>query len=48
VVLAQEGDDRAVPRGAGEVAVLEGVAGTIDSGAFAVPQADDAVEARVG
>ena len=43
VVVAHQGQDAAVPRRAGVVGVAEDVAGPVDAGTLAVPQAEDAV-----
>ena len=45
VVVAGEHHDRAVPAGAGEVPVLQGIAAPVDAGALPVPEPDDAVVA---
>ena len=47
VVLAGEDHHRAVPAGAGEVAVLERVPAPVDAGALPVPEAHDPVVAGV-
>jgi hypothetical protein len=48
VVVAREGHDAAVFRGAGIVGVLEHVARAVDAGALAVPHAEHAIVARAG
>jgi hypothetical protein len=45
VVVAGEDEGGGEAGGAGEVGVAEGVAGAIYAGAFAVPDADDAIDA---
>ncbi len=45
VVVAGEHHDRAVPAGAGEVPVLQGIAAPVDAGTLPVPEPDDAVVA---
>ena len=44
MVVAHQGDDAAVLRGAGEIGVAEGVAGAVDARALAVPHAEHAIE----
>ena len=47
-VVADDGHHAAVPGRAGEDAVADGVAGAVEAGRLAVPDADDAVVALVG
>ena len=47
MVVAHAGEHAAQRRRAGEVAVAEGVAGAVDAGTLAVPDAEDAVIFRV-
>ncbi len=43
VVVAHEGEHAAMPGAAGEIGVAEHVAGAVDAGPFAVPEAEHAV-----
>ncbi len=43
VIVAEQGDDAAQRRGAGEVGVAQGVTGAIHAGAFAIPDGENAV-----
>ena len=47
-IVAGESQNAAVGADSGEVGVAEGVAGAIDAGAFAIPEAEDAVVFGLG
>ena len=47
-IVADDGDDAAVARRAGEHAVADGVVGAVEAGSLAVPDAEDAVVLALG
>ena len=48
VVVARHGEHTTVFRRAQEIAAVQGIAGAIDAGAFAIPHAEHAIDALAG